>query len=62
MEIIKQCKKIEAKTGEKTFKCSCCNCEWTAKPNEYVTIHTPMKPNTYCYCPNCNNQTWEQES
>ena len=61
MKIIEQGRKIETKASEKTFKCTCCNCKWTAEPNEYVMIRTPMKPNAYCWCPNCGNQTWEQE-
>ena len=58
-EPIEQGKKIETKSSEKTFKCACCNCKWTAE--SYVMIRTPMKPNAYCWCPNCGNQTWEQE-
>lgn len=47
--------------SEKTFRCSCCNCTWTAESNGYTMIRTPMKPNAYSWCPNCGNQTWEQE-
>ena len=61
MKIIEQGRKIETKASEKIFKCTCCNCKWTAESNEYVMIRTPMKPNAYCWCPNCGNQTWEQE-
>lgn len=61
MKIIEQGKKIETKASKKTFKCTCCNCKWIAESNEYVMIRTPMKPNVYCWCPNCGNQTWEQE-
>lgn len=61
MKIIEQGKKIETKASEKTFKCTCCNCKWTAEPNEYIMIRTPMKPNTYSWCPHCGTQTWEQE-
>lgn len=43
------------------MSCTCCDCRWIADPSEYVTIRTPMKPNTYSWCPNCGNQTWEQE-
>ncbi|WP_295094680.1 hypothetical protein [Ruminococcus sp.] len=46
---------------EKFFICTCCDCRWIAVPSEYVTIRTPMKPNTYCWCPNCGNQTWEHD-
>lgn len=61
MEIIKQGEKRKVTDDKKRFECTSCGCEWIATPNEYTMIRTPMKPNCFCWCPNCNNQTWEQE-
>lgn len=62
MEIIKQGEKRKITDDKKRFDCTSCGCAWIASPNEYIMTRTPIKPNCFCWCPNCNNQTWENNS
>jgi len=61
MKIIKQGEKTTKRSTRKSFRCTCCNCEFTADPKECVQLRTPIKPNVYSWCPNCGSQVWEKD-
>lgn len=61
MKITKQGEKTTKRSTRKSFRCTCCNCEFTADPKECVQLRAPIKPNVYSWCPNCGSQVWEKD-
>ena len=58
MKVLKYGNKLLVSQNEHAFRCTSCNCSFTAESSECVQLDLPMQPNIYAWCPKCRNQTW----